>query len=95
MTKFKVGDRVRVIKSGWGVHPKDIGKEAIVTGVGLNYIFPGDGILIKTIGSWYCWTYTCGEESFELFELKEKRPPRVYGIVRFTEKWYGKPSRNG
>lgn len=37
------------------------------------------------------WCTGINKENLELIE----KTIRVYGIVRFTEKWYGKPSRNG
>ncbi len=64
--KFKVGDKVRQIKQGYGTDSRDNGKEAFVIEVGLNYIINNGGITINTIGEWE-WDQTIrGEDGFEL-----------------------------
>lgn len=68
MSKFKVGNKVKQISSGYGTDPSDTGKEGIVTEIGLTYIDVGDGINIKTIGDWECKQNIRGEKAFVLAE---------------------------
>lgn len=30
MTQFKSGDKVRIVQSGWGIHPAHVGKEVTI-----------------------------------------------------------------
>ena len=53
MVRFKSGDRVRQIKSGYGTDRYDNGKEAIVVSVNHKYLGPNDGIIINRIGNWH------------------------------------------
>jgi len=66
--KFKVGDKVRVIKSGSGCALEEIGTEVIITELG-QYAHQGDGYRVNPpIGNSKSGTYGgfIGEESFEL-----------------------------
>jgi hypothetical protein len=67
MAKFKVGDRIRQIKSGRGTNIEDNGKEAIVRTINENY-FDTPGITIERLGDtcWECTQKVVGEEGFEL-----------------------------
>jgi len=69
--KFKVGDRIKQIKDGYGTSREDMGKEAIVQEIGLFYFisYKKDGIRIKRIGKWEYNQNTVGEEGFELINI--------------------------
>lgn len=68
--KFKVGDRIKVVQSGYGTSPNDIGKEAIVETIGRDYMGSSidPGITIKRIGRWTCTQDIVGELGFEVVE---------------------------
>lgn len=80
-SKFKVGDKVKVVQGGWGVHECDIGHEVEITEVGFNnYLtgrhcykvkgdLPATGIYTSNGVSW-----TSGE-SYELVEPAEAKKP--------------------
>jgi hypothetical protein len=76
MHKFKVGDKVRVIEGGYGIHPSNVGK--ITT------------ILVVNNSPFYRYTTKdfgrAGEESFELVNSEDLKP-KEYGIVKFLKKY--------
>jgi hypothetical protein len=69
MGKFKVGDRVRIVEDGWGCHPKDKGKEAIIKEIG-SFSF-GFNYRIIPLGNWNYTPTDVGEQSLELIERAE------------------------
>jgi hypothetical protein len=70
--KFKIGDKVRVIKGGYGIHPRYEGITTIIIDVDH---FNRKKYKVIDFG-WAC------EESFELVE-PVKRIIKQYGIVNF------------
>src|SRR6185369_14303435 len=64
--KFKVGDRVRQIVSGWNTSPYDNEKEAVVLEV------ENDKIRIREIGTWALVTTEWrNERGFELISINQ------------------------
>jgi len=61
--KFKVGDRVKVVRAGYGCHPDTLGEKAIITKLPTLRAYE-----IKTIGKWRTPPSEPWEESFKLIE---------------------------
>lgn len=91
MTKYKVGDKVKVIKSGYGVAQEDIGKITSVTSLSSSDGFSGR-IMISTKGfeSGYSFSRKAGETSCATHALqfveaaapeKPKTPAEQAGFV--------------
>lgn len=81
-TKFKVGDRVRQIESGYGTSPNDQGKVAIVTEIGNDIWYYKDhnmlGMRINRLGNkWFCTQDVVGVNAFELVEVKKMKEMQI------------------
>ena len=80
--KFKKGDKVRQIHSGYGTDYQDNGKEAIVIDVGLYYVRENEGIKIAPIGKWVYIQEIRGEKGFELaLPVTQTERLRRIGII--------------
>lgn len=79
MSKFKVGDRIRQIASGWGTSPEDNGKEAIVLG------YKDRTLILDRIGN---WKNNSGgwEEGFGLISTSETNKTTMKTISNFYKK---------
>ena len=71
MAKFKKGDRIRQVSTGWGTTHEDQGKEAIVDEAGAD-----GSIKLNRIGNWVLEQEWVWEEGFELVEKE-----RISGTI--------------
>ncbi|ATW58319.1 hypothetical protein CNR37_00112 [Pseudomonas phage ventosus] len=70
MTQFKAGDKVRIVQSGWGIHPAHVGKEVTIH----SHTTSGRYTIVETLSSQDVFTRHEGKlnaadgRSFELIK---------------------------
>jgi len=69
--KFKVGDVVKIIKSGSGMHPEDVGKVTTILKLTSDYYGEDKGYSVSYDGLLTASQEIVGEGSFELVKRKE------------------------
>lgn len=82
--KFKVGDIVKVIRSGRGVSLENIGRKTVITEIGRRKYNNFDAVKTRDLDNpdFEDWI---NEDSFVLVKKKTIKP---YNIVNFCKKFY-------
>jgi len=91
--KFKVGDEVKIVQSGTGCAPEEIGLEVIITELGLYSDGPGYKLYQQVgnskqypNGGYHAYEGFIGEDSFELVEQQIiKQQPKPLKMAKSTK----------
>ena len=76
MDKFKVGDKVKIVRTGYGFGAENLGKIVTIVRKGSSYMHGIDGYYIKEGVGNGARDVCCGENSFELVEYPN--PPHKH-----------------